>query len=141
MDSVRMVSTGTPWTELNQHWKQFSEPDKRYIHIGACQGNCCDSSSKSRQDGYLSRIENLSREGMVTQKFEDRFIVKAIWAGLVFSFFVGHFVSLGNLEPKPRWRFRVPRKLQRKWEGIVTLPSISKGKYPRKFNMKRDGPK
>ncbi len=90
---------------------------------------------------YLSRIETLSREGMLTQKFKDRFIVKAIWAGLVFSFFVGHFISLGNLEPKPRWRFRVPRKLQRKWEGIMTLPSISKGEYPRKFNMNRDGPK
>ena len=33
----------------------------------------------------------------------------------------------------------MPRKMQRKWEGMMTSPSISKGKYTRLPDINHDG--
>ena len=82
----------------------------------------------------------LNWDSFVEKVFEDRFIVKAIWAGLVFLFFVGHFVPWHVFLRRdiPRSRSRMPINLQQKWKGVMTLRSILKGKCSQLSTMYRD---
>lgn len=82
----------------------------------------------------------LNWDSFVEKVFEDRFIVKAIWAGLVFLFFVAHFVPWHVFLRRdiPRSRSRMPVNIQQKWKGVMTSRSISKGKYSQLSTMYRD---
>lgn len=75
----------------------------------------------------------LNWDSFVQRVFEDRFIVKALWAGLVFLFFVGHWIPWQFLFGRslPHSRYRMPIKVQRIWERIMTSRPISKGRLLR----------